>query len=128
MTIRISEELNLILNFSREEAMRTGSYGIGPDHMMLGIIRHGDNQACEILKELGLDLQEMKQFIDSKIFSDTHIPFSEIDRINFSRSAHNILSFSVLEATRLRCDEASAIHLLLALSRSTGNWSQSYLL
>ena len=70
MTIRISEELNLILNFSREEAMRTGSYGIGPDHMMLGIIRHGDNQACEILKELGLDLQEMKQFIDSKIFSD----------------------------------------------------------
>ncbi len=128
MTIRISEELNLILNFSREEAMRTGSYGIGPDHMMLGIIRHGDNQACEILKELGLDLQEMKQFIDSKIFSDTHIPFSEIDRINFSRSAHNILSFSVLEATRLRCDEASAVHLLLALSRSTGNWSQSYLL
>ena len=49
MTIRISEELNLILNFSREEAMRTGSYGIGPDHMMLGIIRHCDNQACEIL-------------------------------------------------------------------------------
>ena len=127
MTIRISEELNLILNFAREEAMRTGSYGIGPDHMMLGIIRHGDNQACEILKALELDLQELKQFVDSKIFSDTHIPFSELDRINFTRSAHNILSFTVLEATRLRWDEACAIHLLLSIARSAGNWTQSYL-
>ena len=31
MEIRISEELNSIINYAREEAMRTGSYGIGPD-------------------------------------------------------------------------------------------------
>ena len=43
MEIRISEELNSIINYAREEAMRTGSYGIGPDHLFLGIIRHGDN-------------------------------------------------------------------------------------
>ena len=53
MEIRISEELNSIINYAREEAMRTGSYGIGPDHLFLGIIRHGDPPACPPLRGLG---------------------------------------------------------------------------
>ncbi len=127
MTIKISEELNLVINFSREEAMRTGSYGIGPDHLLLGIIRHGDNDACEVLKGLEVDLQELKQFIDGKIFTNEHIPFSDIDKINFSRAAHGVLSFTVLEATRLRVESASAIHLLLALSKAPNCYGQTYL-
>ena len=63
MEIRISEELNSIINYAREEAMRTGSYGIGPDHLFLGIIRHGDNPACTVLRSLGADLESMKAFI-----------------------------------------------------------------
>ena len=38
MEIKVSDELNGIINYSRDEAMRTGSYGIGPDHLFLGII------------------------------------------------------------------------------------------
>ena len=38
MEIKVTEELNRIINYAREEAMRTGSYGIGPDHLMLGLI------------------------------------------------------------------------------------------
>ena len=45
MEIKVSDELNGIINYSRDEAMRTGSYGIGPDHLFLGIIRHEDNNA-----------------------------------------------------------------------------------
>lgn len=126
MTIKISDELNLILNFAREEAMRTGSYGIGPDHLMLGLIRHGDNQACELLKYLDVDLQEMKQFIDAKIFTNEHIPYSDIDKINFSRGAHNVLSFTILEATRMRSAEAGCTHLLLALARTSGCYTSAW--
>ena len=39
MEMRISDELNLIVRYAREEAMRTGSYGIGVDHLVLGILR-----------------------------------------------------------------------------------------
>jgi len=45
MEIRISDELNDIIRYARDEAMRTGSYGIGPDHLFLGVLRHGDNAA-----------------------------------------------------------------------------------
>ena len=86
MEISISDELNSIINYSRDEAMRTGSYGIAPDHLFLGIIRHGENTAADALRGLACDLQEMKQFIDSHIFTNEHIPYHRQYQL-FPRSA-----------------------------------------
>ena len=61
MEISISDELNSIINFSREEAMRTGSYGIAPDHLFLGILRHRENTAVDVLRGNGIDIEEMKK-------------------------------------------------------------------
>ena len=126
MEISISDELNSIINFSREEALRTGSYGIAPDHMFLGIIRHRDNTAIDALRGVVIDIDEMKQFIDSRIFTNEHIPYSEIDRITFSRGAQNVLSFAILEATKLRSAQASSQHLLLGLMR-VASYGRTYL-
>ena len=120
MEIKISEELNAIINYARQEAMRTGSYGIGPDHLFLGILRHEDNTACRVLSHLDTDLEEFKQFIDSKIFTNESIPYSEAEHITFSRGAQNVLSITVLEASRSGSRTASSQHLLLGLCRSTG--------
>lgn len=127
MEIKISEELNSIINYAREEAMRTGSYGIGPDHLYLGILRHHDNVACGTFEKLGTDTDSMKRFIDSRIFTNEHIPYSEMENITFSRASQNILSLSIMEAAKLRCGEAAPQHLLLALCRSTGSYGTTYL-
>lgn len=128
MEIRISRELNVIINFAKEEAMRTGSYGISPDHLFLGIIRHNDNGAARALKALGIDLEEFKQFIDGKISTDRYIPFSESERISLSRGAYNILSFTILEATRTMSGTALPEHLLLALCKAaSGGFGQTWL-
>lgn len=127
MEMRISDELNLILKYSREEAMRTGSYGIGADHLMLGIIRHADNQACKVLGALTADPEEMKRFIDLHIFHQGSIPYPEIDQVVLSRGAQSILNLTLLEATRFRHPEPDSLHLLLALSRSTENYTQAFL-
>jgi len=96
MEIRVSEELNSIIGYSREEAMRTGSYGIGPDHLFLGILRHEDNMAVAVLKGIGADLDAMKRFIDVRVFTNEHIPYSETEHISFSRGAQNVLSVTVM--------------------------------
>jgi ATP-dependent Clp protease ATP-binding subunit ClpC len=127
MEISISDELNSIINYSREEAMRTGSYGIAPDHLYLGMIRHSENTGCDALRGLSCDLSEMKQFIDSRIFTNEHIPYSEIENITFSRGAQNVLSFTILEATKIKSPQASSQHLLLALSRAGGSYGSTYL-
>ena len=127
MEISISDELNSIINFSREEAMRTGSYGIAPDHLFLGILRHRENTAVDALRGAMIDIEEMKQFIDEKIFTNEHIPYSEIDKVSFSRGAQNVLSFTILEATKLRSAQASSQHLLLALCKVGGSYGSTYL-
>ena len=127
MEISISDELNSIINYSREEAMRTGSYGIAPDHLYLGMIRHSENTGCDALRGLSCDLSELKQFIDSRIFTNEHIPYSEIENITFSRGAQNVLSFTILEATKIKSPQASSQHLLLALSRAGGSYGSTYL-
>ncbi len=127
MEISISDELSSIINFSREEAMRTGSYGISPDHLFLGILRHRENTAVDALRGTMVDIEEMKRFIDDKIFTNEHIPYAEIDKITFSRSTQNVLSFTVLEATRLRSAQASSQHLLLALCKVENSYGLAYL-
>ena len=127
MEISISDQLNSIINYSREEAMRTGSYGIAPDHLFLGILRHRENTAVDAMIGTGTDIQELKQFIDSHIFTNEHIPYSEIENVSFSRGAQNVLSFTILEATKLRSRQAEPQHLLLALCRAAGSYGSSYL-
>ena len=127
MEIKISQELNDIIKYAREEAMRTGSYGIGPDHLFLGIIRHGDNNACKTLQGLGVETDDFKRFIDGHIFTNENIPYSELEKVTFTRYAQNVLSITVMEASKMRSAEASSHHLLLALCRTTENYGQAYL-
>ena len=127
MQIRISDQLNGIIEHAREEAMRTGSYGIGPDHLFLGIIRHEENTAFRVLQGLGIEPAELKSFIDGRIFTNETIPYSEIDHINFSRQAQNVLNITIMEATRLKSPEAAPHHLLLALCRTTDSYGQAFL-
>jgi ATP-dependent Clp protease ATP-binding subunit ClpC len=127
MEIKISDELNKIIEYSREEAMRTGSYGIGPDHLFLGIIRHAENVAFNALRDIGADTDALKKFIDARINTGEQIPYSEIRNITYSRGAQNVLSLTIMEAQRVHAAEASSQHLLLALCRNTGSYGQAYL-
>ena len=127
MQLQVSEDLNKIIAYAREEAMRTGSYGIGPDHLFLGIIRHEENAAFTTLQHLGVEPADLKAFIDQRIFTNETIPYEQIDHISFSRQAQNVLSITVMEASRLKSPMARPEHLLLALCRTTESYGQVYL-
>lgn len=60
------DELNQILSFAREEAMRLGSYTVTGDHLLLAMIRHQENDAYEVLAMLDLHLWQLKNLIESK--------------------------------------------------------------
>ena len=66
MEISISDELNAIINYSRDEAMRTGSYGIAPDHLFLGIIRHAENNESK----LGIKSEFDERLFTALLFSE----------------------------------------------------------
>ena len=127
MEMHVSDELKGILNYAREEAMRTGAYEIGTDHLLLGLLRQADNSACSALTALGIDLSDFKHFVESQIFRRDSIPYSQEASLNFSREARNTLNMSLMEASSSGDFQAGAQHLLLAISRTAGTVCKSYL-
>ena len=127
MEIALGGDLSSIITYSIEEAMRTGSYTVAPDHLFLGIIRHKENNAADLLRTLGINLSEMKQFIDKKLFSNEHVPYDDVEKVTFSRNAQNILSFTIIEASREGCVKVAPHHLLLALCRASQSYGSTFL-
>ena len=51
-TPRVSD----IITYSKEEANRLCNSYIGPEHLLLGILREGEGKAIEVLFNLQIDL------------------------------------------------------------------------
>ena len=117
MNLQLSDELSEIISYSREEAMRLGSYTISSDHLVLGIIRHQDNSAFEILMKFGVDHKILKGRIDEKIKTGEMVPYEQADKLNLTKGAENSLKVMYLEARSLEESKPGPLHLLLAIMR-----------
>ena len=62
-----SKRLMDVLEYSREEASRLLNSYIGPEHLMLGIIREGEGKAVQIMHKLNIDDWEIKKQIEKEI-------------------------------------------------------------
>ena len=127
MQLKLNEEANISVSYSREEALRTGNREIGPDHLLLGILRHRENSACEILSDLGADLDKLKQYLDLKLTTEENIPYDELSSIYFSTTVQNLFSITYLETRRSGCFVSSAVHILLALAKTRVGYGIHYL-
>lgn len=126
MELKVSRELSTILSYAKDEAMRTGHYGIGADHLVLGAIRHGNNEICSAIKALGADTAELKALIDKAIFKEQGIAWGDADGIGLTKKAHGILAMARMETLRFGQDCTGPAHLLLALCRVEDSVSAGY--
>ena len=62
-----SKRLIDVIEYSREEAARLQNSYIGPEHLMLGIIREGEGEAMRVLRELHTDPMDIKRKIEQEI-------------------------------------------------------------
>ena len=77
MHLQLSSELNDILTYAKEEAMRLGNYTVSTDHLVLGIMRHRDNAAMQSLDSLGINTAELKAHIDDNVRAKEPIPYEK---------------------------------------------------
>ena len=54
--VQRSEHAHRALELARAEAEGFGHRYLGPEHLVLGVRRHGDNGASEVLQSFGVDL------------------------------------------------------------------------
>lgn len=103
--------------------MRLGSYTIGTDHLILGILRHQDNSAFEMIAKMGVDYGNLKKTIEQKLKVGEVVPFEQSDKINLSKGAESSLRVMYLEARALEQGKPGPLHLLLAILRTEDSFS-----
>lgn len=123
----ITKELNEIVGIAREEAMRTGCRAIESDHLILGMLRHADNDGCRLLTEMGVDLTEMKGCVESEYFRGAQVPYVDLESIVPSKEAQFTLSVAMMEASRRGEKAAAPRDLLLAVFKGDKSATKAYL-
>lgn len=118
MEIKFSEELCTVIDYSRDEAMRTGSYGMGVEHLMLGILRHKNNDACRALSGIGVDTDMLKESLDRLVFHENPVPYCDKGAVVPTKTAKGTLNLAGLEALRCNIHSVRASHLMLAICRN----------
>lgn len=61
MNNQFSQKVSEVIIYSKEEANRLKNGYIGPEHLLLGLIRDGESRAIEVLNTLHIDLNDLKK-------------------------------------------------------------------
>ena len=121
MNNQFTQRVSDIIQYSKEEACRLHNSKIGPEHLLLGIIRNGEGKAFDILRSLYVDLSQVKARLENILKEEAEKePFSE-DTVDFTEKASRILKMSLLEARLMKTTMTDSEHVLLAIMRDDQN-------
>lgn len=112
---KYSQGVRDVISYSREEAQRLGNSCIGPEHLLLGILRDGNGSANQLLDKMNVDSKAVKEYIEERLRQTNEIAFDT--DLPLLKSTEKILKYADLEARLLRKDELETEHLLLAIMR-----------
>jgi ATP-dependent Clp protease ATP-binding subunit ClpC len=112
---KFTERVRKVMYLAREEAARLQHDYIGTEHLLLGVIREGEGIAATVLNNLGLDLDAIRQAVESMVAATGGT--LTIGEIPFTPRAKRVLELSVDEARQLGHNYVGTEHLLLGLIR-----------
>ena len=121
MEINISDTLKTILNYSTEEAGRIGNDYVGVEHVVLGILRQGDNKAAQLITQHGLDAQNLRKRIEDSIRPAVrqNDPADQAERnLPANSQLDRMVKVMYLESLRLGQDQVEPEHALLAILKN----------
>ncbi|MDO4181189.1 MAG: ATP-dependent Clp protease ATP-binding subunit, partial [Bacteroidales bacterium] len=104
-----------------EEANRLRNGYIGPEHLLLGLIREGEGKAIEVLFNLQISLEDIKRQLENILRNDSLKEATYDENINFNEEASKVLKLCILEAKLQKSKMADSEHILLAIMRTKNN-------
>ncbi|MBQ9666004.1 MAG: ATP-dependent Clp protease ATP-binding subunit [Bacteroidaceae bacterium] len=120
MNYKYSDRVTRILGYSKEEALRLNNDYIGPEHLMLGLIRDGESRAMDVLrKRFYVNIPTVKEVLERSVRDDGQRLLSTDIALN--QKSNNVMRLAVLEARLMKSDESDAEHMLLALLKQKDN-------
>ncbi len=128
MTSQFSPKVSEILAYSREEATRLASRSVGPEHLLLGMLKMKNGQVAEVFRRLNIDLQSVKADLEDRVREDElRLPIKTTELV-LNEKASNILKLAVLEARIQHTQRVDEQHLLLAILHDQVDNGAKYIL
>jgi len=116
-----SPQVKETISFSREEALRLGNDFIGTEHLLLGLIREGENTAIRILKSFNVDIYELRKEIELAVKDKTGKNIANINSLPLTKQAEKVIRVTVLEAKALKSATVETEHLMLSILKNKEN-------
>ena len=127
--ITLSPRTKKVIELSIDEARRMGQPNLGPEHILLGLIREGEGIASGIIESLGVDLSALRAKLLELLAQRGDPPpasyatpprtrtysYSPFDR--FTHRSKRVLALAQDEAIRMGHAYIGPEHLLLGLAR-----------
>ena len=111
MEAKFSPRVKDVITFSREEALRLGHDFIGTEHLLLGLIREGEGLAIKIMKDMKIEMGELRKTVESSIKGTTST-IKNLNNIPLTKQAEKALKITFLEAKLFKSEIIGTEHLL----------------
>jgi hypothetical protein len=113
---RFTQRARRILSLAQEEAERRKHNYIGPEHLLMGLMREEGGVAGRVLRDLGLEQRRVEEVFDELTSA---MAVESVAGIDLSEATKQALELAVDEARRMGHHYIGTEHLLLGLMRQS---------
>lgn len=111
---RFTERARKVIFYAQEEAGRLGHTRVGPEHLLLGLVRESDSVAERILHRLGLSLHKIRHELERQMPKAVTAPSKDFQ---LTPGAKRVIDLAYDEARQLLNNYIGTEHLLLGVIR-----------
>jgi ATP-dependent Clp protease ATP-binding subunit ClpC len=111
---RYDDRARLVFHFAREEGSKLGHAMIGPEHLLLGLMREGGT-ASRVLGEFGATLEGFRRQVEEMVGRGDGLPRNETAAI--TPRARRVMELAGSEARSLGSTVIATEHILLGIIR-----------
>jgi len=112
---RFSDRARKVIQLSNQEAQRFNHEYIGPEHLLLGLIKEGTGIAANVLKNLDIDLRKVRHEVEKLVRSGPDTV--TMGRLPQTPRSKKVLEYAMEEARNLNHNYVGTEHILLGLLR-----------
>ncbi|MHB0997894.1 MAG: Clp protease N-terminal domain-containing protein [Armatimonadota bacterium] len=108
---QLTQRARKAMFFAQEEAERLGYNHVGPEHILLAIIREEDCAAARILERIGVDLGTLRVEVMKQLIKGKEL----LAELQLTPEAKQVIDFAFDEGRQRNDDLVGTEHLLIGL-------------
>jgi len=114
---RFTHRARKVLALANQEAQRLNHEYIGPEHILLGLVKEGSGVGATVLKNLDVDIQKLRLEVEKLVKSDPDMV--TMGKLPLTPQAKKVIEYAIEEAGALPQNYVGTEHILLGLFRES---------